>query len=349
MTLRLAVLLCLPLTARAADARKLTPAEEASQDFKQGMAAKMRGDYSGAVEGFSKALALNESMPGAHLARGLTYLDSMMAASRYEFRKVAEEDLLLAVAQAPKNPLALCGLALLRALDGNPAGEADLSKAAALRDTLPAYGYAAGARFRLNDRRFKEAVMAYKKAFEASPQDSPLREWIRREMDVVRERIRYKHEAPEKAPAAAEPAFEPEPFLADLADGDPKVRAAAARALGRADLDAAVEPLYALLKDPDLAVRASALQSLGAIGNPRAVRVVVPFLAEKSRYMRALAARTLGKIGSERGRKPLEELLRKEKEALVSAEARRSLKEIDDAAYTLKMDMDLLMEEMSAK
>lgn len=335
-------------TTFAAEGRKPTSAEQASAYFKQGMAAKMKGDTTAALEAFTKAMELNDSIPGAQLARGLTFLDSIMSSARFELTTNAERDLVKAVEDAPRNPLALSGLALIRAINGDRRGESDVAKAAGLRDQLPAYGYAAIGRYRLDDKQWKDAVTAYKKAYESSPRDSPLREFIRRELIVARDRIRLKREPAVTAAKPVEPPFEADYFLEQLSSEDPKERAAAAKTLGRPGLEAAVEPLAALLKDPSLEVRATALQSLGRIGESKGARPIIPVLEDKSKFMRALAVRALGEIGSERARKPLEELLRKEKEPLVLADAKKALKEIDNAAYTMKMDLELIMEELSA-
>lgn len=311
------------------------------------MAAKMKGDTTAALESFTKAMELSPNLPGAQLARGLTFLDAVMGGARFELTTNAERDLVKAVEDAPKNPLALCALALVRAIQSDRRGEMDVAKAAGVRDNLPAYGYAAIGRFRLDDQNWKDAVLAYKKAYEASPRDSPLREFIRRELIVARDRIRVRRTPVEEA-KPAEVKFEPEPYLEELSDPDPKVRAAAARELGRPGLELAVDPLAALLKDPDLEVRATAVQALGRVGEPRGARALLPLLEEKSKYMRALTVRSLAEIASERARRPLEELIKREKEPMVVADAKKALKAIDDAAYTMKMDMDLLMEELAA-
>lgn len=339
-----AVLAALLLAAPAIAAEGAKPSAAAL--FKQGMDAKMRGDYTAALKAFTDAMQEYDRLPGAHLARGLTYLDAMMAQGRYEHYLNAEKDLVRAVDEAPRNPLALSGLGLVRALNGDRRGEVNVAKAASVRETLPAYGYAAQGRFHLEDGEWKDAVIAYRKAFLTSPQDHPLREFIRREMLVVRDRVRIRR-TPVEAPKPEKAEFEPDPYLEALASADPKERAAAAKALGRPGLEAAIEPLAALLNDPSLEVRATCLQSLGLIAEPQAVRFVLPLLGEESKYMRALAVRALGNIGSERARKPLDELLKKEKEPLVLADAKKALKEIDNAVYTMKMDMDLLMEELS--
>jgi tetratricopeptide (TPR) repeat protein len=340
-------LLLLAGAAESAPGRKPTSAEEASALFKQGMAAKMKGDTSAALEAFTKAMELNESLPGARLARGLTFLDSIMGSARFELTTNAERDLVKAVEDAPRSPLALSALALVRAINGDRRGEVDVAKAAGLRDQLPAYGYAAIGRYRLEDKQWKDSVLAYKKAYEASPRDSPLREFIRRELIVARDRIRIRREPAAEA-KPAEVKFEPEPYLEQLASEDPKERAEAARTLGRPGLEEAIEPLSALLKDPDLEVRATAVQALGRIGEPRGARALLPLLEDTSKYMRALTVRALAEIASERARKPLEDLIRREKEAMVVADAKLALEAIDNAAYTMKMDMDLLMEELAA-
>lgn len=344
----LAALLSLASTAGGAPGRRLSSAEEARALFKEGMAAKMRGDFAASLDAFTKAMAVNESMPGLHLARGLTYLDSMMALSRYENHHNAETDLMQAVKEAPKNPLALAALALTRAMNADPRGENDLAKASAIRPNLPAYGHAAVGRFHLDAGRAKDAVASYREAYAASPQDSPLSEWIRREMIVVRDRLRVRHEAA-PPPTPAEVKFEPEPFLQELASANPQERSSAARSLGRLGLQEAISPLSALLPDKELEVRASALQALGHIGEPQGVPSILPFLKDKSKFMRSLAVRALGEIGSERARKPLMELIAKEKDPMVLADAKVAIKSIDDAVYTMKMDLDLLMEEVLGK
>lgn len=60
-----------------------------------------------------------------------------------------------------------------------------------------------------------------------------------------------------------------------LGDGDPLVRANAARALAVTKDSSAVEPLIKLLADPDERVVASAVNALGAIPDPRAVEPLV--------------------------------------------------------------------------
>ncbi|TPW20447.1 MAG: HEAT repeat-containing protein [Elusimicrobia bacterium] len=334
----------------AAEGRKPTPAEESGALFKQGMAAKMKGDTTAALEAFTRAMELNSSIPGARLARGLTFLDAIMANARFELTTNAERDLEKAVEDAPRNPLALSALALVRAISSDRRGEMDVAKAAGLRDQLPAYGYAAIGRYRLEDKQWKDAVAAYKKAYDTSPADSPLREFIRRELIVARDRIRIRRDAVLLTAVEAkppEPEFEPEPFIEQLGSADAKERVVAAKTLGRPGLETVVEDLAAMLKDPDLEVRATALQALGRIGAPRGVRPILPVLEEKSKYMRALAARALGDIGSERARKPLEELIKREKEPLVLADAKKAIKEIDNAAYSMKMDLELIMEELA--
>lgn len=345
MSAALAALLALAAPARA---REPTAAEQAAALFREGMSAKMRGDYEAALQDFNKALVLDDTLPGARLARGLTSLDEVMAFSRMELDQQTMKDLALAIEEAPKNPLALSALALARAINGERSGETLIARAGAAREQLPAYAYAAMGRYRLDDRDWKGAVTAYRQAYATSPRDSPLREFIRRELIVVRDRIRLKRE-PAAPPPQQETPFEPQPFLEQLASQDPKERAEAARQLGRDGLVEAIDPLTPLLKDKELEVRASALQALGRIGASRAVRLIAPFLDDKSKLMRGLAVRALGDIASERGRKPLEDVVRREKEPLIAADAKKALKAIDGAAYNLKMDMDALSDELGAK
>ncbi|MDE2293567.1 MAG: HEAT repeat domain-containing protein, partial [Elusimicrobia bacterium] len=274
MSAALAVLLA--LAAPAAGETPPSRGEQVAALFKQGMAAKMAGEYEKALDFFNRALDLDPTLPGGHLARGLTSLDEMLSLSRMELSRQAEKDLAVAVDAAPRNPLALSALALVYALEDDPRCEDLVTRAAAAREQVPAYGYAAVGRRRLDGQDWKGAVAAYRQAYDAAPRDSPLREFIRRELIVVRDRIRLRR-APVEAPAApTPPKFEPQPYLDALTSDDPAERAQAAQALGREGLTEAVAPLTPLLKDKSLEVRASALRSLGLIGASRAVPSIAP-------------------------------------------------------------------------
>jgi HEAT repeat protein len=88
-----------------------------------------------------------------------------------------------------------------------------------------------------------------------------------------------------------------------LKDSDPKVRKAAASALGASGSDAsdAVVPLAAvLLKDPDRQARSWAADALGEIGPVArpAVPSLIAALDDSDPWLRRIAAEALGKIGS---------------------------------------------------
>jgi len=88
------------------------------------------------------------------------------------------------------------------------------------------------------------------------------------------------------------------PFLVLLTDGDPKVRAWAARALGDMREERAVESLIYALKDKDQAVEENAVKALTKIGDPNSVKIlIVELLKDDGSVAGARPAKALGKIG----------------------------------------------------
>ncbi|MHB8958934.1 MAG: HEAT repeat domain-containing protein [Candidatus Limnocylindrales bacterium] len=94
-----------------------------------------------------------------------------------------------------------------------------------------------------------------------------------------------------------------EPLVAALGNWDPKVREAAAMALGRIGDARAVEALIGALGDQAGEVRWAAVESLGEIGDHRATEPLIAML--KDGRMHAAAVAALGAIGDARAVEPL--------------------------------------------
>ncbi len=80
-------------------------------------------------------------------------------------------------------------------------------------------------------------------------------------------------------------------------DPEPRVRAYAARTLGRMRSRLGTGVLLELLEDPDLSVRVNAARSLGQIADSAAVPQLLARLADRHPYVRETAATALGQIG----------------------------------------------------
>ncbi|MEE8424719.1 MAG: HEAT repeat domain-containing protein, partial [Elusimicrobiota bacterium] len=100
------------------------------------------------------------------------------------------------------------------------------------------------------------------------------------------------------------------------------------------------------LKLESLVLKAQAISSLGKIGNSKAVTPILKHVDHKSPRIRFVSARALGDIGSERARVPLESRHKLEKNNRIRLEIGRSLKEISNAIFNLKFDMDAMMEDI---
>jgi HEAT repeat protein len=88
------------------------------------------------------------------------------------------------------------------------------------------------------------------------------------------------------------------PYLLEvLEDSNFKVRAFAARVLGRIGETRAVPPLIDLLSDYNQPVRTDAARALGRIGETSAVPHLIETLGDKNENVRAAATRALGRIG----------------------------------------------------
>ncbi|HMG53036.1 MAG TPA: HEAT repeat domain-containing protein [Kofleriaceae bacterium] len=125
-----------------------------------------------------------------------------------------------------------------------------------------------------------------------------------------------------------------EAALRDLAQGSPKARTAAARALGDvtepAEQRRAVDALVRALDDDRPEVRAEACASLGELGDGSALAVLVRRLDDGVAVVRQSAAIALGTLGAAGGFEPLAEALR-DGPADLRFQAATSLAEIDPA------------------
>ncbi|NIN11871.1 MAG: hypothetical protein GTN62_09970 [Gemmatimonadales bacterium] len=90
------------------------------------------------------------------------------------------------------------------------------------------------------------------------------------------------------------------PLIAALQDGSEKVRAEAARSLGRLKARQAIHPLTdTLLRDPRAPVREEAARALGEIGDERALEALKQALGELPYEVRAGALAAMEKMGDE--------------------------------------------------
>ena len=86
-------------------------------------------------------------------------------------------------------------------------------------------------------------------------------------------------------------------LIGTLGDTVPRVRVAAARAIGLARDERCVQPLLAALRDPNARVREAVIASLKAIGHASAVPYLVPLLSDVASNVRAHAAHALQSLG----------------------------------------------------
>jgi len=80
-------------------------------------------------------------------------------------------------------------------------------------------------------------------------------------------------------------------------ESDPRVRSAAARALGVAYAPRAVTALIKALRDENQFVRLRAAEALGKTADQRALYPLIDTLADADECVRMMAATSLGKIG----------------------------------------------------
>src|SRR3954463_8073734 len=86
-------------------------------------------------------------------------------------------------------------------------------------------------------------------------------------------------------------------LIGALSDAAPRVRAAAANAIGMLRDERCVQPLLATLRDPHARVRESAVEALKSIGHASAVPYLAPLLCDPAPSVRAYAAHALRSLG----------------------------------------------------
>jgi len=95
-----------------------------------------------------------------------------------------------------------------------------------------------------------------------------------------------------------------------LNDQDPRVRAAAAEALGELGDESAIEALgKALAKDSDSDVRESVADALGEMGSPNSVQVLRAGLKDSDEDVRAAVVDALGEVGGAEAERVLRQAL----------------------------------------
>jgi cyclophilin family peptidyl-prolyl cis-trans isomerase/HEAT repeat protein len=94
-----------------------------------------------------------------------------------------------------------------------------------------------------------------------------------------------------------------------MADGDPSVRATAARALGQVSDPSTVPDLVKAASDPVPEVRASAAHAMGLIAGPSTGEVLVRLAADTEPQVRAATAEALGRIHDASGASTVRSLL----------------------------------------
>ena len=131
-----------------------------------------------------------------------------------------------------------------------------------------------------------------------------------------------------------------EPLVAGLADKEPRVRAACAKALlSMADLLAsgqrgevgrtkAVDAMAAALSDSDVTVRIAAAEGLGLLGDERAVDQLVLLLSDPK--VRPTAVKAIERIGRDRTRALLSQIALETKDAEVRRAAEEALDRIQE-------------------
>jgi HEAT repeat protein len=126
-----------------------------------------------------------------------------------------------------------------------------------------------------------------------------------------------------------------EPLVTAMAnDPDPRVRAAAANAIGWLRAPASVEPLSRALDDPAASVRAAAASGLGLIGNDRAVEPLLGVLDDRDSLVRYQAVGALMVLDDPRARPALQALSQNDPDPLVRNQATAALEQPDGEKQT---------------
>jgi len=130
---------------------------------------------------------------------------------------------------------------------------------------------------------------------QVKPADSP----------ALKERLAKIDDLADEDPAKALP-----PLLGALADKDPRIRAAAAEALGEVGDPSAIEPLgKALASDADSNVREAAAEALGDVGSPNAIPMLRGGLRDADSDVREAVVDALAGIGGPEAERVLRQAL----------------------------------------
>ncbi len=325
--------------------------ELSAHDFlKRGIRNRMRGKYTAAIYDLTEAIRLDEDIPGLHMARGMAYLDRAMRDDRWDTLRRAEEDFERAVYADVNNGRAYALRGFVRSIRGNQRGIGDIRQAQQIDSALPPEGFAALGVFAMDARAWAQARAFFNKGLSLVAPGFPIRGFIKGKLQEVqlRERKRISTSLTKRRDVETISADqELRELLLTLLDGDPAEREEAAKALGFTGNVNAVGGLIGALQDPVVRVRAQAAASLGVIGSPKGTKALLALITAEDRRFRGVVVRALGEIGSERARKPLTARLKKEKEKVIRNEIRVAIKKIEDAAFTMKMDLEYMLEELS--
>lgn len=349
-------MLSLLLLSGAAGERPVFAQEEESfsaHDFLQrGMRRRMRGEYTDAIYDLTEALRLDDSIPGLHMARGMTYLDRAIKEGRWETLRRAEEDFERAIYANINNGRAYALRGFVRALRGNQRGLPDIRQAQQIDSSLPPEGFAALGIYAMDAGAWDQSKLFFEKGISLVAPGFPIRGYMQKKLKDIKElsqkNIRTSTTR-RRDGAVVEEGESLQSLLLLLQDGSPEQREDAAKQLAIPGNERALQALADALRDPVLRVRAQAADSLGKVGMPRGSKALLPYLEAEDRRFRGVVIRALGEIGSERAKKPLEARLAREQEKALRGEIRVALKKIDEAAFTMKMDLEYMLEEFQVK
>jgi len=320
-----------------------------AHDFLQrGMRRRMRGEYPDAIYDLTEALRLDDSIPGLYMARGMAYLDRAMKEGRWETLMRAEEDFDRAIYADVNNGRAYALRGFVRALRGNQRGLPDIRQAQQIDSTLPPEGFAALGLYAMDAGAWDQAKLFLEKGISLVAPGFPIRAYMIKKAKDLKELSKQNIRTSTSRRSDGRIVEEGESIqalLLQLQDGTPEQREDAAKQLAIPGNERALQALIDALRDPVLRVRAQAADSLGKIGMPRASKALLAYLDAQDRRFRGVVIRALGEIGSERAKKPLEKRLSSETEKALREEIRVALKKIDEAAFTMKMDLEYMLEE----
>jgi tetratricopeptide (TPR) repeat protein len=318
-----------------------------AHDFlKRGTRRRMRGEYTNAIYDYSEAIRLDDNIPGLHMARGMAYLDRALREGRWDTLNRAEEDFERAVYADINNGRAYALRGFVRALRGNQRGIGDVRRAQQIDSALPPEGFAALGIFAMDAGAWEQAKLFLKKGISIVAPGFPIRGWMRKKLQEVEtfSRRRIRTSLTRRRDDDVDDADSLRGLLLQMIEGDDEAREEAARLLAIPGDESAYGALVRALEDPALRVRAQAAASLGKMELSKASKALLPHLDAEDRRFRGVVVRALGDVGSERAKVPLEKRLKSEDEKAIRKEIRLSLKKIDEAAFTMKMDLEYMFE-----